>query len=122
MIGKVIFISRSNMSYYVGFAIKGSISDTDYNRLLNEKSKDILGNQIVVGDKVAYATASKYAGTVSIGEIENIWLEYSLTWDSTTRTQVPNMNYINIYVKIKGIKKLGTRGVTRYANGIVKVA
>lgn len=84
------------------FLVKGTILDTDYDKLLEEKAKDIVGKQLKVGDKVAYSTIKRYSDRVSIGEITDVWLEYGCgAYNYNTNSHQPKLDVIYCYVKIK---------------------
>lgn len=103
------------------FPVKATMADDTYQKLLSEKCLDILKNPLKVGDKVAYATARKHSGPVSVGEIHEMWMEYSTKWDHATRQELPDYSYIYTYVKIKGLSQTGSRGCTRNPDEIVRV-
>jgi hypothetical protein len=46
------------------FPVKGTIPDHEYDKLVLEKTKDKRGNNLVIGDYVAYGTCSRYARSV----------------------------------------------------------
>ena len=103
------------------FPVKATMDDNTYQKLLSEKCFDILKNPLKIGDKVAYATARKHSGPVSVGEIVEMWMEYSEKWDYNTKMTVPDYGYIYTYIKIKGLKQTGSRGGTRNPDEIVRV-
>lgn len=100
------------------FYVKDYMDINTYNRLLVENCKDIQKQDLKIGDKVAYATATTEK-CVSVGEIVDMWMEYFEKYDYSTRQSVLDMNYMATKIKIKGI--LGARGVTRKPNHVVKL-
>jgi hypothetical protein len=83
------------------FLVKGTILDSDHDRLLEEKAKDIMDKSLKVGDKVAYGTYKSCYDRVGIGEIFDIWLEYGSNFNYNTHTYEPNLQVINCFLKIK---------------------
>src|SRR4051812_38751596 len=108
------------------FPLKGVVSNQDYDRLIIDHAKDKLKNSLKIGDKVAYATASRWACPVSIGEVKDIILEYNTKWvidvqggyvgpnrvyQNEQGHHEANLTSIKCEVKLKGCS--GDRGVTR---------
>lgn len=101
------------------FFVEHSTNPTDYTKLLDEKCLDRMHNKIKIGDKIAYSVVSRYAGSVSIGKIIELWLEYRGEWDFINKKECPDYNIIYSYVKIKGL--LGGKLIIRRCIEVVKL-
>jgi hypothetical protein len=107
------------MSKKVKFLVRDVVSENDYLRLLDEKGRDEIGNKLKIGDKVGYVAVKSHS--VSLGEIQDIWLQFGTKTNYYSYQIEANENVIHCQVKIKPISPRD-RGCTRMPTQIVKVA
>jgi hypothetical protein len=89
------------------YLVKGSISDADYDKLLEEKALDVKGRKLKVGDEIAFAVVMKYAyGAPRIDIIKDIWLEYAESWDYNSRKTIVDYQTINCKLKVGAVIRI----------------
>jgi len=114
------FLPMSNISE---FPVKGTISDADYDMILQTRVLDKRKNALKVGDFVAYGSGARYTEPVNIGEILSVEIFYRPYWDRTVGKYYHQNNYMNadeLEIKVS-IKTVANRKIIRDSRDICKV-